>query len=391
MEDFFEVVLVSNENSNSFPDNRNFSFSNYIFRPVNLKEYQVALNYISFYDRYSETASSNALAVAEAVDENNNVPDTFFNLEAKENEIFIETMTLDETGIDKYSERFDNFINQLNVKVKGLKLIFQISFKAGEFDFLQMTYTGIANRDLEINEPLNRLLGFTPTRFKPGTYRNDKEPDLELFSNYKFLQRIGEINLYLSKRSTIELDQIEANPLASTITVELVRALAAKNISASFRVLKKQQAIEFETGPLLRVMLSEKLNNYLGLEKNFIFHNEGTVKIPQKLVFSSNEFVEPDLKQVVQTIRDSATVLVTCNILSPQSYAGRELQLLSIIDRIPSVEMQKNIFRAPYLIFKDLLPERRDQISVSLLTEQLLPLEYTSHPTFISLYFRKRE
>lgn len=73
MEDFFEVVLVSNENTNSFPDNRNFSFSNYIVRPVNLKEYQVAPNYISFYDRYTATESSNALAITDIVDENNNV------------------------------------------------------------------------------------------------------------------------------------------------------------------------------------------------------------------------------------------------------------------------------------------------------------------------------
>lgn len=404
----FEVVLVSTENNESFPCNRNFRFSNDLAKKVNLGMYQIALNYISYYDNYKTggeqeiaqvTEPSTAAATGDdEEDEEEEITSPFFDLGKNENEIFVEQTVLDELTIIKYNASLDNFVNTLNTKLQTEKFPIQVEKRFGDGETIQeklnsmqlkLKYTDEATRELELPEPLNRILGFTPTRFSPGEYDSDKQPDFELFNSYQFNQVIGSLTIYRRKRQTLKLDQLEDNPLASTIALEIVKTLTDAKINTSFHVKKSDSTIEYETGPLIRLMLSEKLCEYLGLEKHFVFHGSGTIKIPENIVIPPPpENIEP-AKLPHKPIFNNK-ILILCDGVAPQSFASKEIPLLALFDRVPSDDTIQHTYQPARLLYKECVSEIRGQLTVSILTETLEHLPFTDKPTFISLYLRKK-
>ncbi len=378
--DSFSVTLVSNLNGDSFAHNNSSSFANSLPRGIDLSDYEVALQQISFHDDRTE------IKVEEEEEEEK---PNFFNIQEKQNEIVYVYVALDELGVEKKTDIFINFIDNLKTALEherfGLNII--PTFKHGTIESFQLQYAPIASGyELFLEDPMPRILGFSQTTFVPGTYKNDLDIDEDYFKTLED-GYIGKLVKFKDEKTLIEIDQIKGIPSLEDLMQEIEVSLLAKGYDATFKVNTSNGAVEFNVKPgKTKVLLSSFLNSYLGLEDNFAFIGKGTIKAPEATIFPNKKeypLEEPKLSPC-------SKILVCCDLISSQYFAGREMPLLAVIERPRNLGTNFVSIEKNPLVYKSVAKGTVHQIRVWLQTGELEYLKVSSEPTVVSLIFRKR-
>ncbi len=378
MSDSFSVTLVSNRGKDTFAGNNNFQFSNQLPRTTDLRGYEVALESIYLADNYKgDPVDSNAVTE----------PKGFFNLEEHENEIIINKAIISYLRVDKKADNIINFLSHLQKSLRKINMPVQITpfFVRGVPSSIELTYSdngSNAGYQLILDDVLAKILGFTEQMFEFGTYTNDNPIDLEYFASLKVEDGIS--NIIMTKISHIEteIDQIIGKPDFPDFVTMLKRKLDQHGVHTSIYLKKSLSVMEYELPTYCQFQLSKFMNNYMGLDDDFTFHDKGIIRIPRNIIYPN----QPDLKAVKKSC---SKILVLCDIINPQVFAGQEMKLLALLDREESETGTIIKFRSNPLIYKSLSNTNVSQITISIRDDNNDPVQFHEKPTVVTLNFRK--
>lgn len=254
---------------------------------------------------------------------------------------------------------------------------------------IRFTYTGTDGAQLILEQPLNIIMGFTDTVFANGTYTNDAPPDLQRYKSITFGETVGRIRQLKTIKINANIEQIRGKPLASEITAGIVDALDDFDIESSFVVRKNLNVIEFDIQDLVKVKLSKFLNEYLGLDANFIFEGTGSVKITKELV-KSPEVIETE-KLLVPEPKSCSKILVLCSLCENQVWAGRLLPILAVIQRDEHEHSSQINFTPSLPLYKATSVKQVSQITISLRDDRLEYLPFSEEPTAITISVKRKQ
>lgn len=378
MSDSFSVTLVSNKGTDTFSHNNNFQFSNSLPRTTDLSGYEVALESIYVADNYKGDETR-------IVEEE---PKGFFNLEEKENEIFIDKATYVGLRVDKKTETFSNFLSylQINLRKTNMDVTITPTFTAGVITSIELKYSETeANAGFQfyLGEELANILGFSDYFFEFGTYNNDKPINIELFNSIPIKDGITNCILVKMDRTAVEMDQIIGKPDWPDFVVLLRRKLLEYDVDSYFHVKKSLAAMDYNFEPYtVKVQLSNFLNNYMGLDDDFKFFGKGSIRIPRSIIY-------PNKLEVQIPKKSCSKLLVLCDIINLQVFAGAEMKLLALLDRVESETSTTIKFRSNPLIYKSLSYNKVNQITISIRDDNNDPIQFHENPTVVTLNFRK--
>lgn len=380
MSDSFSVTLVSNRGTEIFSHNNNFHFSNPLPRTKDIRGYEVALESIYLADNYKGDQDDNRVA---------EIPQGFFNIEENENEIFIDKTTHAGLRVDKKTDNFTNFLSHLQISLRKVNMPVTITpfFIHGVPTSIELTYSATGSNtgfQFYMDQVLSEILGFTDHFFDFGTYTNDKPINLELFKATPIKDGISNCMLVKIDRIAVEMDQIIGKPDWPDFVVLLRYKLEEHGVDGAFHVKKSLSVLEYEISPITcRVQLSKFLNNYMGLDDDFGFIDKGSIRIPTNIIYPN----QPNLLNVAK--KSCSKLLVLCDIINPQVFAGVEMKLLALIDRDKSETGTIIKLRSNPLIYKSLCGSNISQITISIRDDNNDPIQFHEKPTVVTLNFRK--
>lgn len=379
MSDSFSITLVSNRGKESFPHNNNFQFSNGLPRTMDLRGYEVALESISLSDIYKGDLDEEKIETE---------PENFFNLEEKENEIFVDKTYTSHLRVDKKTENFNNFLSALQVSLRKVNIPVEITpfFVRGVPSSIQLTYNDPGGRDgyeFYIAEELAKILGFTTEFFDYGTYTNEKPIDIEYFNSLPMEEGISHCMVVKIERVAVEMDQIVGKPDFPDFLNLLQYKVEEHGVAFNCHLKKSIATLTYEIVPVgSRVKLSKFLNNYIELDEDFTFYGEGSIRIPRNIIY-------PNQPQVSNTKKSFSNLLVFCDIINPQVFAGEEMKILALPDRPESEKVKVLNYHPNPLIYKGLSCSKVSQITISIRDVNNEPIQFHERPTVVTLNFRK--
>ncbi len=128
------------------------------------------------------------------------------------------------------------------------------------------------------------------------------------------------------------------------------------------------------------IFLSSFLNEYLGLTSTFTFRGEGSIRVPRKILFPSKVAAPP---------KGCSKLLVQCDVIKPQVFAGKELPVLAVLDRKHTEAVTNYVFEPTSLVYKPILVDKADHITVTLQSDQFDYIGFQDTPTVINLHFKR--
>lgn len=381
MDSSFSVTLVSNLDSDSFAHNCATHFSNTLPRTIDLSEYEVSLQSTSFTDVYKKPKESLELAPQEDTKKD------FFDETTSDNEIIIQETTMRQLQAEKKNDLWSNFVQKIMIAVRRFKMPVLITpfFVNGVATSVKLTYSNTEGFELYIHEPLNKILGFSAEVFEPGEHDSDLEIDIEHFNNLPNGPQ-GHLMEFKITKTTALLDQIQGKPDLQDLVVLIHKKLEDMGHNVNFNVKKSSSSLDFEVIPFTtRVFLSKFLNNYLGQEDFFAFHDKGTIQIPSEIISPNtrNEFyLEPPKPKSCERI------LLLCNLIPNQIFAGKKLPVLAIIPR--NAESNEIFYEPKSLVYKPVIPGQYSQITCSFQTDRFDNLRFSTNPSIVTLNFKHK-
>lgn len=418
MMDPVEVVLVSNFCEEYTGGNKNFSFTNVFPKILDFEDCEVALSSITYTDRYTrpiieteeEEVEEELKMEAEKIEqviaagptgtETIQEDPKFFNLENHDHHLVVTMYEMSSIVILKKEQVFANFVSVLQDELKneGFDITLSPELVTNEdgsigISSILLTLVAPLGYQLMMEEPLNRILGFSDTNFSIGSITSDLVPDMELFERLPLKADMGKITLLKVTQNTVEIDQIEQEyPALSTILNKIVSALDEQNLDVSLRLIKEERSVEYDIRPRrASVKLSPFLRNYMDLPESFELKGEGKIVVPETIMFPEKP-VTHIIPLGIKVPTSCSKILVTTNIINDdQFYGGKALPLLALLDREDTNNEFKRFHRqlSP-LVYKRLATPKISQIAIRLQSDNLQDISMCDHPTVVTLLFRKR-
>lgn len=372
MADSFTVTLVSNQSDDEFPNNTSSSFSNALPRTMDLSNYEVALQSLYVTDNFPRN-----VAVGEPVE-----PKKFFNLEEKENEISILTTNKSELRLQKQSDDFSAFIDRINQLTTFVRMpvVFTKTMTGNEVSKISFTYTPTPGYELIIHGDILRIMGFSRTRFEGGTYENDRPIDVAYFKSLA-VGHVGQMTEFKETTTQVEVSQMKDKPDLELLMGFIVAALRNNLHDVRFFVDTDKATITYHVNNVSkRILFSSFLNKYLGLPDTFSFHNEGSIRVDRDILFPSKNKPPPS---------SCSKMLVLCDIIQPQIFAGKEMPILAVVDRKHTTEATEVTFEPRSLVYKPSQVGKVNHISISIQSDNNENIPHQQSPTVVNLHFRK--
>jgi hypothetical protein len=372
MADSFTVTLVSNQNDDEFANNTSSSFSNALPRTMDLSNYELALQSIHLTDHFP---SNVALG-------NPNEEKQFFDLDNKENEITVIMTTATQYRVSKKTDVLSNFIEMINTDLEYIKFPLAVTptFTAGKVTGVTLKYTPKPGFTLNMRGSLGRILGFTTQQFEGGTFENEKPVDETFFKSLSN-GNVGDFTEFKDDRELVEVDQIPEKPDLEVVLGFIKAALDEKKHKFIYDVDNKNASVSFQVVSLAkRVLLSEFLNRYMGLPPAFVFHDKGSFRVHKNVLFPS---------KVKQPPVSCSKLLVMCDIIQPQIFAGRELPLLAVLERNHTTVPTETTFEPRSLVYKPTDVGKVSHIAISIQSDNNQNITHQTSPTVVNLHFRK--
>lgn len=383
----FTVALFSNENSDWVAFNTNYSFGNIFPHNRSLRNYECALESLTYYDRFSHDVEPPPIPPPSPPK-----PVNFYNTDRGDDKIRVETVEFIELIIKKKSPEFGAFLGDttgLCVK-RGMHVKFSVDYANLEIKAVHLNSSAPTPWHVRISPSLAAILGFERTTFDAGKTKAPHPPDFESFNNIPLNEVVGSI--FMAKRVTVDLklEQVQGIPTLNTILSDIITVLGDNNIGITndeFRLRKSSKTVQWNLGEI-RIQLSNFLNKYMGKDSDFIFEGTGLFTVPDSIIYPPDpSFPEPI--PITPNV-SCGKLLVTCDIIKSQIVAGREKKVLSILERRESNELVRHHYEAPILLYKEVERPFVSQIRIGLQTDNNSFLDYTDRPTTCILHFRKR-
>lgn len=372
MADSFSVTLVSNQNEDVFVHNTSSSFSNVLPRTTDLSNYEVAVESVYLTDHHPKQVALTTPAE----------PKMFFNLENKENEVTVIQFKTAELKIYKQSDDFVQFLDGINNNTAFVNMPVTLTktVEGSEVTQITLTYNPKPGYDLYVSDSLKRIFGFTNNSFAAGTYLNDAKIDSEFFKTLAN-GSIGELTELNEETSQVEVRQVPEKPDLHTLLGLVQAALSAQRTDVRFEVDVKNSVVSYNVKNVTkRVMLSKFINVYLGREPYFALIDKGSFKVPRNILYPSKIKPPP---------RTCSKILVLCDLIQPQVYAGKEMPLLAVIDRKYTESETEIAWEPRSLLYKAIQVGKVNQIKITLQSDNNDLIKSQNNPTVVNLHFRK--
>lgn len=372
MADSFTVTLVSNQNGDIFGNNTNYRFSNVLPRTMDLADYQVALQSMYYTDHFPRN-----VAVGQPIPEKK-----FFNLANNDNEITVVLANKAELRVRKETDVLSAFIDKLNVDLAFVRMpiVFRKTLSGNAVTKVSFTYTPSPGYELHLLGNISRILGFSQKIFTGGTYENDIKID-ETY--YKSLANgvVGDLLEFKEERSQVKVDQVHEKPDLELLLGLIKGALNTQRTSFKFDVDTTNSTVTYQVDNVAkRILFSSFLNRYLGLSDTFSFWGKGSIRVPHHILFPSR--VKPPPKSC-------SKLLVTCDVIKPQIFAGKELPLLAVIDRKHTEAATDFKLEPNSLVYKPTQIAKTDHITVTIQSDNYDYIGFQDNPTVITLHFQR--
>lgn len=372
MADSFSVTLVSNQNGDEFANNTSASFSNALPRTMDLSKYEIALQSLHVTDHFPKI-----VALGEPVEEKK-----FFDLDKKENEITLVTMNAAELKTNKETDVLDTFIDKINADAIFTKMpiVFRKTLTGENITAVSFTYTPSPGYTLFIKGDVKRVFGFTSSTFAGGTFVNDQPIDETFF---KTLSNgfIGSLIEFKEDRTSIEIPQIPEKPDLDIVFGVIQATLLRYRTKIKFVVDEKNSTVSYTVENVAkRLFLSEFLNKYLGLDNTFAFDDKGSIRVPRHILEPS-KIKPPPIS--------CSKLLVLCDVIAPQIFAGRELPLLAVLERKHTEAATETTFEPRSLVYKPTQVGKVNHIAISIQSDNNENIQHQKSPTVVNLHFRK--
>lgn len=390
MEHNFSVTLVSNQCMDFFPYNTSYMFANKFSEHINLCGYEVALVSLTYYDRFQRKKDP---VLEPPPEETPVIPKQFFNLDKNEHKFIVEKLDFIETKItkSKTESEFVAFMGHVNDVCfeKKLFLNFTLNSNNGVITSITAECNPPEGYHIQLSESFASVLGFSDNVFPSGRTTATAAPDLEAFDNISTDTVVGSI--YIAKRKSVELSlpQLQASPNLSSIISSIVLTMRNAGLHVNMLLKKSSKSIVWDSLGDLRIQLSHFLNSYLGQNQSFIFENDGSFTVSESIIKPPkpvDEIPEPG----VPPPAECSKILVVCNLLKPEWYAGTLEKILSVLERDENPEFTRIHYTAKNLIYKPVDREFTGQISIGLLGDNKSFLDPYSSPNVCVLHFKKR-
>lgn len=372
MAESFTATLVSNQDDGNFANNTSFSFSNTLPRTTDLSNYEVALQSIYLTDKHTKPSAVTPPPP----------PKNFFDLEKKENEVTVILAKTADLRVFKTSDDFDEFIKAIQTRITELTKQYTITaIKENEIvTSIKITYNPLPGWQLFLQAPLDRIFGFSNPTIGAGDHVSDAVPDIQFFKDHA-IGVIAGLAEFKEERTQVEISQMNEKPDLDALMGTVAGELFQKGHDIAFEVNKKNSTLTYESDTVTkRYLLSPFLNSYLGLEENFEFYQQGTIKVPRKILFPSKQKPAP---------KSCSKLLVLCDILKPQIFAGKDLPLLAVLDRKTN-ESEVEISYEPHVpVYKPVLVGNVNHIGISIRDDNYQFIESQENPTVVNLHFRR--
>lgn len=381
MDENFTVVVASNECLGDFTHNANFQFSNTIETTRNVEDYEVALTSLTYHDRYTRPKPD---PIPEPV-----VPTDFFDLEKRENEIRVEISSSDTTNFSKRANDLESFLAYLNTKCpeQGINIHFSSTLRKGVLASITLRANVPAGYHVTITDPLLSILGFEPQDFLTGSFESTLEIGRSEFDAIALNAPIGSVALIKRETSTVSLDQVEGTPSHNLICAMIVVKMMHAGYNIGMVMRKRARQIQYSGFNSIRMALSKKVNDFLGIPETFVFSGSGSIAISDDIIFPDKRTpIEP-----VKPIIPWSKILVMCDVIQDQVVAGKSQKLLAILERGESEELQRHHYESEALVYKAVSRPLLSQITISLKTDHNTFLDLCDQPTICVLHFRKKK
>ncbi len=372
MADSFSVTLVSNQSGEQFANNTSSSFSNALPRTMDLSKYELALQSIHLTDHFPQI-----VAVGEP-----NVPKNFFNEAERDNEITVITSNAAQMRPRKETDDFAAFIDKLNVDLAFVKIpvIFTKTVVGGNVTQLSFSHIPKLGYTLEIDETLRRILGYSQSEFGAGTFQNDKPPDFAYFNSLAN-GYVGLVTSFEEARTHVLVSQLAEKPDIEVLFGFIKKALDDHFHKTRFIVDTKRGTVSYTVESVAkRILFSSFLNKYLGLPNAFSFNKKGSIKLARDILFPSKIKPPPV---------SCSKLLVMCDIIQPQIFAGKEKPLLAVMERNHTTEATEITFEPRSLVYKPTQVGNVNHIAISIQTDNNENIPHQNSPTVVNLHFRK--
>lgn len=385
MENSFSYTLVSNQNTDYFASNTHYSFSNIFPRQVDLKGYEVALESISLYDKFSNVDDAKI-----DLPNQGNLELPFFDTVNDDHKITLTRIGSATMTISKWETQITNFVSVLSdyLERENFEVHLSVELDKGKLTKVILISKLESPWKFKITKPLSTILGFSKEIFDVGETESDIPFDLDTFEDTEERGFLGEVSRYYITKQEVYIEQIrDPLPRLSTVLNSIVTVVDEQGYDISLRVKKGPKLVEYDIHPrTLSMRLSPRLNSYLGLAEHFTFSGAGTIRIPKAIINPSQTFTA---NQEDRLDISCSKLLVLCNLIPNQFFAGKEMPILGLLERKNSPSFRKISLSPSPMVYKPVVIEKPSHISITLRPDNSDYIESTELPTVCTLHFRK--
>ncbi len=374
----FSYTMQSNLQTELFPSNTNYKFSNTLPVRFSLRNFEVGLENVHYADNYEPP---NVLPVVLKHEENK----SFYNLFLNDNKINVQTSTSKHIHVIKSSSRFDQFIILLNNELVRYTFPLHISlrYEAGNIVGVTISNKSAEGYHITMDESVSKVLGYSSEVIPSGESQNDLKFDQIHFKSLPN-GKIGQFTEFNYSENDLELPQETGIPSLSSLIASIVALCFSNDHNFSLRLLRSRMALEYNVEPKeKKIKLSDFLNKRLGLPKRFTFQGSGTVPIAESAMHT-NEIDD----YLYETIKISSSKLfVCCSIINPNYYGDKLLPYLNVLGRM-ATKYNQSVYYPSRIVYKPVVDQNPDHITITFLTDtgDFLPLSRI--PSTVTLHFR---
>lgn len=378
MDDSFTVMLISNECTSFFSHNTSCSFSNILPQALNLSQYEVALQSISYYDGTEEQVEMDELPNKRE----EKVP-VFKSL--LERNITDEIIDYHEFRITKTNPVFSTFFAETNrlCKNKHFDVAFMPYMDKGKITGITLRINITHDETLRLSPNLASLLGFEQRDFNKGDHKSKYAPNLNSFETLSLGATLGEVRKSKLTVKTATINQILGSPTINEICTAITLALETVGVTAQLRYKKGIRTIEWRNLVGTRITFSSFLNSFLGLTESFKLPGNGS----QVVTGVSTD--PPPIKTAEDTDNTSPNIFVICDRICDQIVAGELQNCLCLVERRLEKTPRRYHYAPQTMVYKEVCKQWASHISISLQTGKTSFLKHHNEATFVVLHFRR--
>lgn len=375
MDENFSVTVASDKCTDFFAHNKNSHFANVFPKAINVCDFEVALSSISYYDKYIEPVPGQVP-----------VPDTspFYDISKAENIIKVTTKHTNTFNPIKTSNNFSNVLAYLNDNCPsaGMNVTFFQLREKGVITSIRLEAKIPVGSKLVVSENLATILGLDTYEFESGTYTSSLGVDVSTFDSIQIDSPLGSLRLVYESYKEVQLEQHNGPPLYTTLLSDIMAALQKEGVPFALRLRKKYRTLEWSRmNPSATVQFSRYINSFLGLEETFAFRHQGSVVISDSVIF-------PGRPEPIKPVWSK--VLIFCDAIVDQYVSGKQMKVLSTLERTESKDFSRRYFAPQTMIYKSLSKPLLNHITISLMTEHNTFLDVCEQPTVVVLHFRRK-